>query len=87
MEAKLKELVEADIIEEVKGTTPWVSPVCVVPKPSGSVLIWGVQTKLTPRKASDPNSWWGSSEYESKHCLQQAGSKVGIPPDRKIRGK
>ena len=39
MEAKLKELVEADIIEEVEGPTPWVSPVCVVPNPSGSVLI------------------------------------------------
>ena len=39
VEAKLKELVEADIIEEVEGPTPWVSPVCVVPKPSGDIRL------------------------------------------------
>ena len=33
MEATLKELLEADIIEELEGPTPWVTPVCVVPKP------------------------------------------------------
>ena len=34
VEEKLQELVQADVIERVEGPTPWVSPVCVVPKPS-----------------------------------------------------
>ena len=32
---KLKELVELDIIEKVSGPSTWVSPVVVVPKPTG----------------------------------------------------
>ena len=39
LELKLKELQEADIIEKVEGPTPWVSPVCVVPKPSGDIRL------------------------------------------------
>ena len=39
MELKLKELQEADIIEKVEGPIPWVSPVCVVPKPSGDIRL------------------------------------------------
>ena len=39
LELKLKELQEADIIEKVEGPTPWVSPVCVVPKLSGDIRL------------------------------------------------
>ena len=39
MEQKLEELVECDIIESVEGPTPWVSPVLVVPKPSGDIRL------------------------------------------------
>jgi hypothetical protein len=35
VEDKLTELLDADIIEKAEGPTPWVSPVCIVPKPSG----------------------------------------------------
>ena len=30
---------ECDIIEPVEGPTPWVSPVVVVPKPSGDIRL------------------------------------------------
>ena len=39
IEQKLEELVECDIIEPVEGPTPWVSPVVVVPKPSGDIRL------------------------------------------------
>lgn len=39
MEQKLEELVECDIIEPVEGPTPWVSPVLMVPKPSGDIRL------------------------------------------------
>ena len=39
MEQKLEELVECDIIEPVEGPIPWVSPVLVVPKPSGDIRL------------------------------------------------
>jgi len=39
IEQKLEELVNQDIIESVKGPTPWVSPVVVVPKPSGDIRL------------------------------------------------
>ena len=35
VEDKLSELMDADIIEKAYGPTPWVSPICIVPKPSG----------------------------------------------------
>ena len=36
MEWKLEELVEC---EPVEGPTPWVSPVLMVPKPSGDIRL------------------------------------------------
>ena len=39
VENKLQELLEKDIIEKVEGPTPWVSPVCVVPKPTGEIRL------------------------------------------------
>ncbi|PIK54248.1 hypothetical protein BSL78_08875 [Apostichopus japonicus] len=36
---KLKELMEQDIIEEVNGPTPWVSPVVIVPKSGGDIRL------------------------------------------------
>ena len=39
VEIKLDELQRLDIIERVSGPTPWVSPLVVVPKPSGEVRI------------------------------------------------
>ena len=36
---KLKELVELDIIEKVSGPSTWVSPVVVVPKPTGDIRL------------------------------------------------
>ena len=38
-EHKLEELIDYDIIEEVTGPTSWVSPVAVVPKPSGDIRL------------------------------------------------
>ena len=37
IDQKLEELVDCDNIESVEGPTPWVSPVEVVPKPSGDM--------------------------------------------------
>ncbi|CAB3981067.1 Hypothetical predicted protein [Paramuricea clavata] len=39
VEDKLSELLDADIIEKAEGPTPWVSPVCIVPKPSGEITL------------------------------------------------
>ena len=36
---KLEELVSHDIIEPVEGPSPWVSPVVIVPKPSGDIRL------------------------------------------------
>ena len=38
-EDKLSELMDADIIEKADGPTPWVSPVCIVPKPSDEIRL------------------------------------------------
>ena len=40
VESKLHELEQLDIIEKVKGPTPWVSPIVVVPKPSGEIRLY-----------------------------------------------
>ena len=39
MTAKINEPLEHDIIERVKGTTNWVSPIVVMPKPSGDIRL------------------------------------------------
>ena len=39
IEQKLEELVSHDIIEAVEGPVPWVSPVVIVPKPSGDIRL------------------------------------------------
>ena len=49
VEAELKRLEELDIIEKVKGPTPWISPIVVVPKKNKtiqyiSILIYNNQT-------------------------------------------
>ena len=38
-EKTLRELEQIDIIEKVQGPTPWVSPIVVVPKPSGEIRL------------------------------------------------
>lgn len=39
VESKLHELEQLDIIEKVKQPTPWLSPIAVVPKPSGEIRL------------------------------------------------
>ena len=39
VQSKVEELVKMDIIEPVEGSTPWVSPVVVVPKPNGDIRL------------------------------------------------
>ena len=39
IEEKLEELVNHDVIEQAQGPTPWVSPVVVVPKPTGDIRL------------------------------------------------
>ena len=39
LEEKIQAMINDDIIEEVKGPTPWVSPLVIVPKPSGDIRI------------------------------------------------
>ncbi|GFO26909.1 nfx1-type Zinc finger-containing-like protein [Plakobranchus ocellatus] len=39
VEEELKRLEEQDIIEEVEGSTPWMSPIVFVPKKSGGVRL------------------------------------------------
>jgi len=40
IEQKLEELVGHDITEPVEGPTPWISPVVIIPKPSGDIGLW-----------------------------------------------
>ena len=37
--AKIRELLDDDIIEPVQGPTPWVSPIVVAPKPNGDIRL------------------------------------------------
>ena len=39
VQAKVEELLELDVIEKVDGPTPWVSPVCIVPKSDGDIRL------------------------------------------------
>ena len=39
VESKIKELLDEDIIEEVKGPTPWVSPIVIDYKKDGDIRI------------------------------------------------
>ena len=39
VEAKLKQLEDQDIIEQVTGPTPWVSPLVIVDKPNGDIRL------------------------------------------------
>jgi hypothetical protein len=39
LEAKIDELLADDIIERVEGPTPWVSPLVIIPKPSGDIRV------------------------------------------------
>ena len=48
VEQKLRELEQMDIVEKVQGPTPWVSPIVVVPKPSGEI-----RSCVDMRKAND----------------------------------
>ena len=41
LKAKLKQLEDQDIIEQVTGPTPWVSPLVIVDKPNGDALLSG----------------------------------------------
>ena len=40
VEDKLAELVDGDIIEKAEGPAPSVSPVCIVPKPTGEIRLF-----------------------------------------------
>ena len=39
VEEQIKQLEEIDVIEKVEGSAPWVSPLVVVPRPSGNVRL------------------------------------------------
>jgi hypothetical protein len=39
VEEQIKQLEEMDVIEKIEGPTPWVSPIVVVPKPSGNARL------------------------------------------------
>ena len=45
VEAKVKQLEEQDIIEQVEGPTPWVSPIVIVDKPNGDIRLCVDMTK------------------------------------------
>ena len=42
VEAEIQQLLDADIIEQADGPTPWISPAVVIAKPNGHVrlCIW-----------------------------------------------
>lgn len=46
---KLKEMREQDIIEEIEGATPWLSPLIAIPKKSGDIRL--VLDMRIPNKA------------------------------------
>ena len=58
VEAKLDQLLEADIIEKVEGAIPWVSKVIVVPKANGDIRfcvdMCQANTAVMPEKHQIP---------------------------------
>ena len=55
VQAKIKELLEVDVFEKVDGPTPWVIPICVLPKCEIVILDYALicerQIKLLFEKA------------------------------------
>ena len=78
LSAKLDELVELDIIEKVSGPNSCVSPVVVVPKPSGDIRLcvdmrqanMAVKRERYPIPTIDEVF----ARFESEQVLQQVGS-------------
>ena len=65
---KIEELVAMDIIEPVKGPTPWVSPVVVVPKQSDEIrLCVDMRRANEARSRCSPHSRaaWGEEDHQS----------------------
>ena len=52
VDKKLQQLADLDIIEDVEGPTPWVSPLVVVPKPNGEVRVCVDMTSFKWRRPS-----------------------------------
>jgi len=59
VEADILSLQKQGIIEPVQGPTSWVSPLVIVPKPSGAVRLWltcVVHVNTQSHPTSDSNS-------------------------------
>ena len=52
VDKKLQQLADLDIIEDVEGPTPWVSPLAAVPKPNGEVRVCVDMTSFKWRRPS-----------------------------------
>ena len=85
MEKKLDELVDLDVIKKAEGQTTWISPVVVVSKPNGDLLLrvemrqgnCAIVRERHPIPTVDEilHDLNGSSLYQVRH-------KVGFSPGR-----
>ena len=79
----LDDLLAKDIIERVPGPTSWVSPVVIVPKPSGDVCLCvdmrQANTAVVCRVLPHPHRRRGAPIPEREHRLLQTRSPLGIP--------
>ena len=89
VEAKLKQLEDQDIIEQVTGPTPWVSPLVIVDKPNGDVRLCANMCRLNEalRRTHHPyptseeilQDLKGSkffSKIDLKECYHSANAQV-----------
>ncbi|CAB4037087.1 Transposon Tf2-6 poly, partial [Paramuricea clavata] len=86
--AKLEELERLDIIEEVRGPTPWVSPLVVVPKSSGEIRVC-VDMRQRIHQSVVSGNWPKTKETDPYFCVKNEltateslllrGSRIVVP--------
>ena len=83
VKAKLTELQDLHIIEDVEGPMPWVSPLVAVPKSNGDVRVCRYALReccCDQRASSDTNSRGNTASTQRSRCVLKTRPVMGLPP-------